>query len=82
MELEFTKHAEVVLGERGIPSDWVVRVVAEPERVESRDDGTRHFMGSVAEREGRVLRVIVAAEAKPWRVVTAFFDRRMRQTQL
>jgi len=37
------------------------------------------FLPAIPEHEGRVLRVVVNAEAHPERVVTAFFDRRLRR---
>lgn len=47
-----------------------------PSRVEQdRSDPTlRHALGRVAEREGRILRVIYDQEI-PWRIVTASGDR-------
>ena len=50
-----------------------------PLRVENHDDGTAHYLSSVPERGGRILRVVVNAKASPAVVVTVFFDRRLRR---
>lgn len=53
-------------------------MVARPERVENdpRDAELRHALGRITERGGRILRVIYNHESIPWRIVTAYFDRR------
>ena len=78
--LEFTSHAVHVLAERAIRSEWVERVVAAPaSRMPGPNDAeVERFFGSIAERDGRALRVVVSTHAVPWRVVSAFFDRNMR----
>jgi len=37
-----------------------------------------HALGRIAERDGRVLRVVYNALVQPPRIVTAYFDRRER----
>ena len=51
-----------------------------PERTEphASDPALRHALGRIAERDGRVLRVIYNETVVPWRVVTIYFDRTMR----
>ena len=73
----YSEHARNVMKEREIPDDWVELTVNEPERKESKEDGTVHFIRAVAEREGRHLRVVVNTETDPPAVVTVFFDRRL-----
>jgi len=68
-----------MLLERGIALEWVKRVVTEPARSESREDGTIHYLKPISEHGGRVLRVVVRPENKPVRVITVFFDRRERR---
>ena len=79
-ELEFTKHAAHVMAERLIALEWVKRAVAEPELrdADPNDPEVEHFFRHVPKRSDRVLRVVVNTDAVPWRVVTVFFDRRMR----
>ena len=78
MDLEFSQHAEGVILARRIDSEWVPRTIGSPGAVEERDDGTVHYLARIAEREGRVLRVVVRAGSSPPAVVTAFLDRRMK----
>ena len=42
-------------------------------------DNAPHYTKRIHERDGRVLRVVVNADVQPNRVVTVFFDRRLRQ---
>ncbi len=79
MQFAYTAHARDMLTERGIPDEWIVRAVESPLRTEQHDDGTTHYLSSVPERSGRVLRVVVNAKASPAIVVTVFFDRRLRR---
>jgi len=78
MELRFTQHAEDVIAERKLEIAWIERTSRAPELIQEAEDGTRHFMARIPEREGRVLRVVVNPAADPWLVVTALLDRRMK----
>ena len=80
MPLAYTLHARHVMQERGISSEWVERAVAAPEQRtrDPNDEAVERFYVRVPERGGRVLRVAVNADARPWRVVSTFFDRSMR----
>ena len=80
MKFELTKHAKKVLGEREIPIEWVERTLAEPGlRQPDPDDATveRRFR-RIPEFGGRVLRVAVNTAVEPNRVVSVFFDRKMK----
>jgi len=67
-----------MLKERSIPMSLIKPTLAEPEKVEDRSDGTKHFLRRIPERGNRWLRVIVNISAVPNKAVTAFFDRRLR----
>lgn len=75
---ELTIHAEVAIRERGIPLEWIERVLVWPLRREAdpHDPALLHALGKIPEHGGRVLRVVYNKEAIPWRIVTAYFDRR------
>ena len=77
---ELSDHAMEVLAEREIVTAWVVRVLAAPERTERdrSDPELMHALGRIAERDGRVLRVVYNAVVQPPRIVTVYFDRRER----
>ncbi|MBN1556465.1 MAG: DUF4258 domain-containing protein [Phycisphaerae bacterium] len=78
--MEDTSHFMDMLLERGIEIEWADRAIQNPDTTEDHNDGTRHFLKSIPECEGRWLRVVVNMQATPQRRVTAFFDRRLRRT--
>jgi hypothetical protein len=73
-------HAEVVLKERSIRSEWLERVLAQPEKTETdkQDPSLAHALGRISEHGNRVLRVVYNPTVDPISVVTAYFDRPMR----
>lgn len=77
---EFSAHAQYVMKERGILTQWVAAVLRAPERVEEdkTDSDLRHALRRIAERDNRVLRVVYNMTSMPWRIVTAYFDRGQR----
>lgn len=77
--MELTRHARNMLEERGIPEDWLWRALENPDGRESGEDGNIHYTKAIHERAGRVLRVVVNADMEPNRIVTVFFDRRLRK---
>ena len=80
MRYELTAHAKMVLAERGIPIEWMERVLDHPERAEpdSADEELEHRLGRIQEYDNRVLRVIIKVVAEPAQIITAYFDRAMR----
>ena len=80
MEYELTKHARTVLAERGIANAWVQRVLVAPAKTvaDKVDPRLEHRLGKIPENDDRVLRVILDPSARPVRVITAFFDRVMK----
>jgi hypothetical protein len=81
LPFDLTAHARQVVTERGIALAWVARVLSAPERTEpdSADADLHHALGSIPEHGGRVLRVVYNRTTSPWRIVTAYFDRRERR---
>jgi hypothetical protein len=77
---EISDHAREVLQERGIELAWVTRVIRLPIRThpDLLDPNALHALAKIPEFGDRVLRVIYNPTVQPWRIVTAFFDRRMK----
>lgn len=77
---EISKHAATVMAERGISFDWVQQTVESPACTEpDRDDPSLvHALRPIAENGGRTLRVVYNPTHRPWRIVTCFFDRRLK----
>jgi hypothetical protein len=76
---ELSAHTKDMLKERGIAEEWVWRTLNTPDRKRRGDDGNMHYIKTIRERDGRVLRVVVNADVQPNLVVTVFFDRRLGQ---
>lgn len=77
---ELSSHTKDMLTERQIPEEWVWRAIASPDKSESGADGNIHYIKSISEHGGRFLRVVVNPSTQPKRVVTVFFDRRLRRS--
>ena len=67
-----------MIAERGIDEAWVWRTVNDPQKKTLEVNGNTHFVKSIEEHGGRRLRVIINEAVEPNRIVTAFFDRRLR----
>ena len=80
MDIQFAGHAQDMLQERNIPEKWVQRTINSPDRAVVGVDGNTHYFKAIPEHGGRFLRVIVNPHVTPNRVVTVFFDRRLRRS--
>ena len=80
MKYELTKHAEDVIRERNIPTEYIDMVINNPELKESDtcDIELEHYMSRIREYDNRILRVIINKNCNPIRVITVYFDRSMR----
>jgi hypothetical protein len=77
-DFEFSIHANEMLRERKIIEEWVWRTI-ETGKSKRDPDGNIHYTKPIKERDGRVLRVVINPYVDPQRIVTVFFDRRLRQ---
>ena len=73
-----SNHADEMRKERGILREWIDIAINKPDFTEIRDDGTMHYIRSIPEYGGRFLRVVVNPSTQPIRIITLFFDRRIR----
>lgn len=73
-----SKHFAAMLIERGIKKEWAELALNSPDRIEEKDDNTRHLIKRIPEFGNRWLRVIVNTTTEPEILITAFFDRRVR----
>jgi hypothetical protein len=78
-KMEYSKHFQEMLEERKIYPAWVEQTLEMPDHTEIREDGTCHFIKQIQEYENRWLRIVVNVCVNPNRVITAFFDRRLRR---
>ena len=80
IEYEFSEHAYDMRKERNIRESWVKSAIKDPEKKEPKDDGTVHYIRAIEQYGGRYLRVVVNPDVRPQRIVTVFFDRRIRRS--
>ncbi len=73
-----SKHALGMMSERHILEDWVWQTLEESGTAYTGEDGNLHFTKAIPERENRILHVVVSPKDSPKRIVTLFFDRRLR----
>ncbi len=78
-EVRFSSHAWDMLRERNIPEAWVRGTMHAPDRTEVGVDHNTHYIKAIPEHGGRFLRVVVNPHVTPKRIVTVFFDRRLRR---
>lgn len=80
MPYQLTQHAKDAIAKRSIPTAWLERVLASPQRIEvdGTDPSLEHRLAVIEEHGQRVLRVVVNVRTAPERVVTLFFDRNMK----
>ncbi len=77
---ELSIHALDMLDERLIAEEWVMLTIDSFDRTEVGPDNNVHYIKSAPEFGDRILRVIVNPDRTPNRIVTFFFDRRLRTT--
>lgn len=80
IEYQFSEHAYNMLRERNIRESWVKLAIEDPAKQEPKDDGTVHYIRAIEQYGGRYLRVVLNPDVRPQRIVTVFFDRRIRRS--
>jgi hypothetical protein len=79
VDYELTRHARDVIEERQIQLEWLERTLAKPGLIEP--DAADSALESRFAKIGvwrRILRVVVNTQVVPKRVVSAYFDRKMK----
>jgi len=74
-----TAHAKAAIIERGIKEEWLQRAIDDPDNRVVSEDGTVHYIKKIQEADDRILRVIVNPSFASLKIITAFFDRRIRR---
>ncbi len=80
MNYELSRHAHTALTEREIAPEWLERALQTPARVEpdGHDPDLVHHLVIIPENGSRVLRVVFNNRVAPSRIVTLYFDRKMK----
>lgn len=80
-DVEPSGHARDMLKERNILEEWMWRTISSPDHMEIGADNNTHYSNAIPEHGGRFLRVVVNHNVTPKRIVTVFFDRRLRRSK-
>lgn len=75
----YTEHLREMLREREIDEKWIKETMSSPDQIIENEDGTTHYIKQIIQYDSRWLRVVVNKRTLPHKVVTAFFDRRLRK---
>lgn len=77
---ELSEHARHQMRERNIQSSWIEETISVPERLLPLADshGNTHYLKRISDFGDRWLRVVVNPTVEPKRVITIFFDRRVK----
>ncbi len=77
---ELSEHARHQMQARNIEASWIDETLCIPERLLPLADfyGNTHYLKQISDFGGRWLRVVVNPTVEPKRVVTIFFDRRVK----
>jgi len=80
VKFQFSNHALKTLTEHEILVEWVERTLEAPELIlpDPNDATVERCFRRIPEFGGRVLRVAVNRTVEPNRVVSVFFDRKMK----
>lgn len=75
-----TAHAALMLTERGISQEWLIRVLVNTQKTEldQHDPALRHALGRKQNAKIECCGSHIITPLKPWRIVTAYFDRTQR----
>ena len=81
MDFVLSKHAEISAAEREIPVEWIRQTLEDPDRrdADRREVGVELFYAKIAANGNRVLKVLVNVQVDPWRVMSVYFDRSMKE---
>ncbi len=81
MDFVLSKHAEVSAMEREIREEWIRLALEQPDLREAdrREAGVELFYAKIPAYENRVLKVVVNVQVDPWRVMSVYFDRSMKE---
>ena len=80
MKYHLTQHAQDVMKEREILTNWLEQVLENPEWTEpdKANPNLEHRLGRIVEYDSRILRVVINPQVDPVRVITVYFDRSLK----
>ena len=81
MDFVLCRHAKVFAEEREILLERIRLALEQPDYRETdrREEGVELFYAKIAAHGNRVLKVVVNVQVDPWRVMSVYFDRSMKE---
>jgi hypothetical protein len=76
--IEFSKHALDMIKERDIQEHWISDTIENPDFLEYISDNEIHYIKQINENSNRYSKVVVNPYSQPARIITVFFDRRIK----
>jgi hypothetical protein len=78
---DMTKHAAAVISARSIKKEWIEAVLSSPMLVQPDTDDAEleHRLAVIPDYDNRVLRLVVKQNTQPVLIITAYFDRTMKE---
>ncbi len=80
-EFEYTKHTIDMIFERDIKDNWISDTIISPDYTEFVSNEELHYIKQIKEFGNRFLRVVVNPYSQPKRIITLFFDRRIKRKE-
>jgi len=79
LDYEFTKHAVNMIYEREIDISWLENTIDNPDKTEFINNEEIHYIKQIKEFGNRYFRVFVNPYSRPQKIITMFFDRRIKE---
>lgn len=76
---EYSKHTVDMIIEREIRESWISDTITTPDYTEFVSEEELHYIKQIKEFGNRFLRVVVNPFLQPKRIITIFFDRRIKR---
>ena len=80
MDIQLSRHAQITIQECKIREEGVDQTLEFPTWTETKGEDEIHYLRSISEYGGRILRVVLNPLKTPKRIVAVFFDRRLRRS--
>lgn len=78
-DFKYSKHTVDMIHEREIQENWISDTIAIPDFTEFVSYEELHYIQQIKEFGNRHLRVVVNPYSQPKRIITVFFDRRIKR---
>ena len=78
-DFQFTNHAINMVSERNIQDEWISAALNQPDKIEFINNEELHYIKQIKENGNRFLKIVVNPFSQPKRIITIFFDRRIKE---